>query len=381
MRFARSTWHGAAIAFDARSGAIGRRRLAKSMKSTRRQMSRFFVLFAALAISSCGSIHVGAENETDIRVIDLKIPAAGPFGWIDNETFVVMTHTGERYTRKDGADVLVARVTTLNYRTGERKLYGKVSSELCFADGYISYAFLDRATDDLWMSYGELGKETVRKVKPGEMAFDRGPRGSCRPWNERPRNPPWATEKKAIWHLSPPMGFLNCDVPAATLSTKHVKARFHKPNDEIGVELPFSCYEASRSLRYYPFKGAYFVLEFDFRSPWPEGRDRSVFWLYPDGRVEAQVLPYSQAIRSDAIPTARGLIAFSRPANRDDDYWIYLVTPQTTERVLRGSAAGVTSPDGCKVAMLHDADFKARVRTRGVDTPVTLKILELCEKK
>jgi hypothetical protein len=340
------------------------------------------VILGAFAISACASIDVGAENETDIRIIDLKTSAAGPFGWVDNETFVIMANTGERYTRKDGAEVRVARVMTHNYRTGERKVFGRVSSGLCYAsDGYVSYIFADDAAGELWASYGELGKETTRKIKPGEINFDRGPEGSCRPWSERPANPPWVKEKTAIWHLWPRLGLINCQGPTASVRTQYIKARFHKPGDEAGVELPFSCYEVFGGLRYYAFKGAYLALEFDFRSPWPEGRDRRAFWLYPDGRVETVSFPYSQAIRARAIPTARGFVAFARPADREDDYGIYLITPQSTKRIARGNAAGVTSPDGCKVAMLHDPDFKARARTGGVATPVTLKVLDLCEAK
>lgn len=340
------------------------------------------VILGAFAMSACASIDVGAENETDIRVIDLKTSAAGPFGWVDNETFVIMANTGERYTRKDGAEVRVARVMTHNYRTGERKVFGKVSSGLCYAtDGYVSYIFADDATGELWASYGQLGKETTRKIKPGEMNFDRGPEGSCRPWAERPANPAWAKEKTAIWHLWPRLGIINCQTPTASVRTRHIKARFHKPGDEAGVELPFSCYEVFGGLRYYGFKGAYLALEFDFRSPWPHGRDRRAFWLYPDGRVETVSFPYSQAIRARAIPTARGFVAFARPGDPEDDYGIYFITPESTRRIARGNAAGVTSPDGCKVAILHDPDFKARARTRPVATPVTLKVLDLCDAK
>ena len=340
------------------------------------------VMLGAFAISACASIDTGAENETDIRIIDLKTSGAGPFGWVDNETFVIMANTGESYIRKDGAEVRVARVMTHNYRTGERKVFGRVSSGLCYAaDGYVSYIFADDATGELWASYGELGKETTRKIKPGEMNFDRGPEGSCRPWSERPANPPWVKEKAAIWHLWPRLGLINCQSPTASVRTQYIKARFHKPGDEAGIELPFSCYEVFNGFRYYPFKGAYLALEFDFRSPWPEGRARRAFWLYSDGRVETLSFPYSQAIRASAIPTARGFVAFARPADRDQDYWIYLITPESTKRIARGNAAGVTSPDGCKVAMLHDADFKARVRTQNVTTRVTLKVLELCEAK
>lgn len=335
------------------------------------------VMLGAFALNACASIHLGPENETDVRVVDLKI-SGGPIGWLDNETIVIIAESGERYARKDGAMQPITRVMTINYKTNEKQTYGKVSGEFCFSEGYVSYAFLDRATDELWVSYGELGKEATQKVKPGEINFDRGPRGSCRPWSERPKSPPWVKEKTAIWPLSPYLGLINCNVPAATLRTQYIKARFHRPDDQVGVELPFSCYEVSSSLKYYPFKNAYFGLEFDFRSPWPMGRDRRVFWLYTDGRVETLVLPYSEAIREAAIPTARGIIGFSRPSDREGDYWIYLVTPEATKRVLRGHAAGITSPDGCKVAMAHDPDFKARIQGRKIATKGTLKVLEVC---
>lgn len=344
-----------------------------------RLRARACALLGGIALSACAAIQGGPGTETDVRVVDLKI-GAGPIGWLDNERIVIVAASGEQYARKDGAMQPITRVMTINYRTSEKQIFGKVSGEFCFSQGYVSYAFLDRATDELWMSYGELGKETTRKIKPGEMNFDRGPRGSCRPWSERPKNPSWVKEKTAIWPLSPYLGLINCNVPAATVRTQYIKARFHKPNDEIGVELPFSCYEVSSSLKYYPFKGAYFGLEFDFRHPWPVGRQRRVFWLYPDGSVETLVLPYSEAIREDAIPTAKGILAFARPVDREGDYWVYLITPAAMKRVLRGHAAGITSPDGCKVAMTHDPDFKARIEGRTVASRGTLKVLELCDK-
>jgi len=350
-------------------------------------MALIGTLFPAYFIGACAPIGVSAERQGDVRVIELK-SNAGPVGWLDNETIVAIGQTGESYARKDGAMQPIARVMTLNYRTGEQKLFGKISSEFCFSDGYVSYAFLDRATDELWVSYGELGSETTRKIKPGELNFDRGSRGSCRPWSERPKPPSWAKENTAIWPLSPYKGLLNCNVAAATASTQYVKARFHKPNDEQGVELPFSCYEVSMGLKYYPFKGAYFSFEFDFRIPWPAGRDRRAFWLFPDGTVETQLLKYSTAIRAGGIPTAKGIVtfatparAFAEPASAEADYWIYLVTPMESKRILPGHGSGVTSPDGCKVAMLHDPEYKARINNRSVTTRVTLKVLDLCETK
>jgi hypothetical protein len=162
---------------------------------------------------------------------------------------------------------------------------------------------------------------------------------------------------------------------------RYINARFHKPDDPKGALLPFSCYQVFSGLKYYAFKGAYFALEHDFRWPWPQEHERRIFWLYPDGRVETLVLPFSNAIRDSGIPTSRGLLTFARPSKRGDDYWIYLVTPEASKVVLRGTGSGVTSPDGCKVAMLHDREFDARVDKRRVTTKVTLKVLELCEGK
>lgn len=339
-------------------------------------LRRMPLYLGALLLVGCAT-GIGAKDET-IRVIDLSITAS-PIGWLDNDTIVVVAQSGEQYTRRDGARQSVSRLMAIDYRTREQRVFGKVSGEVCFAQGYVSYAFMDYGTDELWVSYGELGKETTHKVKPGELMFDRGPGSSCRPRSERPRPPAWVKDRTAVWPLWPYAGFLNCNVPAATVRTQYVKARFHKPEDEVGVELPFSCYEVSMFLRYYPFRRAYFSWEFDFRSPWPQGRPRRAFWLFPDGSVETVTFPYSEVIREQAIPTAAGLIAFSRPTDRSRDHGVHLVTPEGTKKILRGHAGGVTSPDGCKVSLLHDPDYQARLEKRSVSSSATLKVLELCQ--
>jgi hypothetical protein len=143
------------------------------------------VATTTLMLAACAGAGAGAENETDVRVIDLKL-GVNPIGWRDNETIVIVGDIGERYARKDGAIESVLRVMTINYKTGHRQVFGKAGGEFCYADGYISYSFMDRATDELWVTYGELGKETTRKVKAGEFNFDRGP-GAVHGPNDHPR--------------------------------------------------------------------------------------------------------------------------------------------------------------------------------------------------
>jgi hypothetical protein len=160
-----------------------------------------------------------------------------------------------------------------------------------------------------------------------------------------------------------------------------VAASFHSGGEANGVVLPFSCFDVRRGFKYYEFKRAYFTAEQDLVTPWPVGKDRKAYWLFPDGRVETLMLPYSSAIRESMIPTVRGIVAFSRPTSRTEQYGVFLVTAQRTERILEGHGSGITSPDGCKVAVLHDSEYDARLEGRRVSSPVTLKILDFCTEK
>jgi hypothetical protein len=317
----------------------------------------------------------------DVRIIDLH-RSGDPFAWIDNETVLLLELTGETASRR-GRSHHLSRLVSLNYRSGEQKVYGPADGQPCYADGYVSYFRVDRSSGALLAVYGELGKETTRpvQVKRGEQIFDYG---SCRPLFDMPKRPGWLDEKTQVRYLSPPAGIIDCRTDRVTSFEEYVKARFHKPRDATGVALPFSCFRTDPGLRYYPFKKAYFAYERG--GPWPQNHERRAYWLYPDGKVETIVLPYSEAIRGKAaVPTARGIVAFpgQRTYRRDyPTYAVYLVTPDTAKVIAKGNLLGAaTSPDGCKVAMLHDPEYGGRVDEQDVIAGATLKIVELCEAK
>jgi hypothetical protein len=332
--------------------------------------------FSAFALLSCASLERGDAN----GVKSIELPVVGnPIAWIDNETLLLYVKTPEVVTRFDGTRARVFHLISYNLISGERRDYGRAGSQICYADGYISYLMAADDEDAHFIAvFGELGKETKRRVKRGELAFDRGAMGSCRPWSERPTRPSWAHKDTTIWYLWPRLGMVDCRTRAVNVYSRHIKARYYGANDAIGVDLPFSCYEVFGGLQYYPFKGAYFALEWDYRNPWPQGQSRRAFWLYPDGRVETLTFPYSDAIRQTAIPVVGGVLAFSHPDGELKDYWVYLLTPHSNTRVDRGYASGVTSPDGCKVAVLITPDFKKRVTNRNVDTPTYSRVLDFC---
>ena len=333
----------------------------------------------ALAPLSCASLENGSPE--GIKVTNSPV-VSYPLAWMDNERILMRMDTGKRIDVPGGGRYATFDLISYNYKTGVRHNYGRVGQQICYTNGYISHTRVDDDDNNIIIAvYGELGKETVRRIHRGEMSFQRGATGSCRPWSEHPPRPSWADKRTTLWTLWPRLGVIDCRVRDVSYLTAQVKARFHRPGDNVGVALPFSCYEVFPGPRYYPYKQAYFALEWDFRHPWPKGRDRRAFWLYPDGHVETITFPYSKAIRNTAIPVKNGLLAFSRPDNRKDDYWVYFLTPQSETRLYRGDATGITSPDGCKVAMLIDPDFKAKVWSRDVKTPVLLKILDFCQSR
>ena len=332
----------------------------------------------ALAPISCTSLE--GENLEGIKVTNLPV-VSYPLAWMDNERLLMSERAGEIVVRSGGGARFQYKLISYNYKTGERQDHGQVGAGPCYTDGYISY-YLEDTTDSKFVIavYGPLGKETSRKVEKGKFLFEQGTRGSCRPSSELPSRPSWVSEKTTIWFLWPRFGFIDCRTPFVSPLAKHVKARFHHFDDKVGVELPFSCYQVRSygSLRFHPFKNAYFSFESDFDIPWPKGRDRRAFWLFTDGHVETLTFPNSQAIRHTGTPVADGVLTFAQPADRKDDYWVYFLTRHSSKRLFRGNASGITSPDGCKVAMLIDPDFKAKAWSRDITTPVALKILDFC---
>jgi hypothetical protein len=331
---------------------------------------------AVLLGCSFAAVGMGSNEANRPHVTEVPI-RGGPLGWHDNESIVVYIHLGDKQIRKDGVVEEVGRIATYNYKTREQRVYGKVTSGQCYSDGYVSYIFLDKMTDELWASYGPLGNEVTRRIKRGEMSFDSGTQyQTCRPFSERPQPPEWARGRFFVWNLRAGHGVLSC--ATRDYYEKTVKARFHRIDDSIGVELPFTCYDVRRGFMYYPFKKAYFAQEFAPVIPWPQGRDRKAYWLYPDGRVETIVFPYSSAIRGEMLPTVKGILSLNVPESRTEDYRIHFIAPEGIKELYRGYGFGVVSPDGCKIAMNHDEDYAARVRTSGVTTPVKFIVVDFC---
>ena len=338
-----------------------------------------YLSLVGMLLGACAHFDLITTSSASVSIVELPVQGA-PVAWIDNDSILLNLDSGERATRQSGAIVRIFELVTFNYKTGERRSHGRVGTGLCFTDGYISHVLTDDATGELTAVFGELGKEIRRKVKPGGLLFDRGAEyRSCRPLSELPKPPAWAEGKYFVSNLRPEHGVVSCGT--RDFHERNIRARYHTRIDPVGIQLPFTCHEVREGLRYYAFKGAYFTQENGPIRPWPRDRERKAYWLYPDGKVETLVFPYSTAIRGNMLPTAGGIVSFSFPDTREEKYRVHLIGSTGMRELFPGNGAGVVSPDGCKVAMLHDPDYTARVRTSGVSTPVRLILLDFCQNK
>jgi hypothetical protein len=129
-------------------------------------------------------------------------------------------------------------------------------------------------------------------------------------------------------------------------------------------------------IRFYPFRGAYLMAEQGF-----QGKPSTVWWLYPDGRterVEMPVGPWDKQGRinsSFAASRAGILVHLPVPMN----WSLYAVQSKRIVELVKGAVMRYSvSPDGCKVAYLHQ-ELKPASAKRTERIPV-LKALNVCAK-
>ncbi|HUJ87512.1 MAG TPA: hypothetical protein VLX30_11740, partial [Burkholderiales bacterium] len=169
--------------------------------------------FAALALFACTSIDQG--DAKGIKVVDSPV-VAYPVAWMDNERILMRFSYGDSVTYPNGYRKAIFHWVSYNHTTGERHDYGRVGTRPCYRDGYVSHFMTDDKDDkQLIAVYGELGKETRRIVKPGDIWFEDGARGSCRPWSEHPKRPAWARGNSEILTLWPRLGVIDCQTRGA----------------------------------------------------------------------------------------------------------------------------------------------------------------------
>ncbi len=223
------------------------------------------------------------------------------------------------------------------------------------------------------------GQENVTPLVNAEW-FNRF---SCRYYEQKPD---WALRG----HLSLPLleehGSLFWN---GAISGRNTPIMFYTPGDTKGVPLPIGTREAWPGLtRYVPFKHAYLLWGYSYidkatgtEYPYiPPDKSQPIWWLTPDGQVKEQAIPNKSwmkkqeyyAIRDGLFVASRGITDLGDPGVAGG----YILKSGTEQKLISGMLENVVvSPDGCKVALIHDPYTKEPFFER-----INVKVISICEE-
>lgn len=299
--------------------------------------------------------------------------------WISPEELVFSAWTDE-YVMQGTFRKRLSRLTSWNTRTKEIRRYGVADGGLCYDRGNVVFWETDNPARRQWVTTGRLDGSLTRD----ERALRYDELMTCLPYDELPPLPARDVEHEFV-RLRPEHGFIDLGPQRSMANTP---IRLYKPGNSVGIELPFKRREFQQgTIRYFTFKGAYFILSSYFDpvrgygiSPWPEGVPRPVWWLYPDGRVEEIIVPYAKWMRGRIVPTKTGLLAlnntfFTITGEAPFD-GVYLIDGRGGQRLLRGVLEeNDVSEGGCKFAVRRAVEPATKRPMY-----LTVTVLELCRE-
>jgi hypothetical protein len=303
--------------------------------------------------------------------------------WVSADEVLFIGPVDEYVIREDGFREHIKRVTKWNVRTKAVTRYGRVSGGLCYDRGNVSYYEVNFATNQRWSNYGRLDGVVAREER--HIPFDSV---TCLPSDQTPALPDW-TKDRWIKRLRPEHGFLDL---GPQREMKNTPIRLSRFDSDVPIVLPIKRRDFLQiSVRFYPFRGAYFF-ESDYfetntkhpwgganRGPWPRGLPRPVWWLFPDGKVEEIVIPPAVWMAYKIVPTKKALVAtnnvfFTVTGEAPFDGVYVMDGKGGGERILRGvTESTTTSDDGCRLAL-------RRQPQPGVRQPAywTVSVVALC---
>lgn len=324
-------------------------------------------LFLWLSLPFAAGAQAGEYPIKDSRVLHMyPTLSLNMVAWLDNTHVAINSETVT--LQQTGKSLGGARATeyglylwdtTTNTVTKHRTLEHKTS--LCAQNGVLSY----------------LHKGIIVTWKPGEAEQER-PLSypfwfnpfSCRYYDSQP---PWKRGG-----LTAPLldehGYVDLSPPAIDEERSPL---LYRPGVPEGKVLPFPK-GVGGPFGYAPFRTAYLFMSVSYQDPvtgklknsteWPKGKPMSAWWLTPDGTVAQEAIPYHPFIagRLDFLPVKGGVFVGG-----------YLVRDGTTRNVIQGILhSPVVSPDGCRVAFVHEPDPPTDVAHRNT---LEVKMVDLCD--
>ncbi|TKB95325.1 MAG: hypothetical protein E8D41_00780 [Nitrospira sp.] len=340
------------------------------------------IMFGLLLMSP----QLAAGGEPRYPIKDSKFPAAeAKLGWLDNERVMFhgydigkMTQPGPGEGHSTAAEGLFIWDTGKETVTKYWDIDGPVP--LCVFRGRVFFLMKLKGKENTWVLVsGPPGKEEQREVSGGVSMNGH----SCRVSDHRPS---WMKENK---HRRLPLleehGHLDFGISSRVDPSKASPIVLYQPNNEQGLQLPFTGEQVRLHAIYLEFANAYLLegqLETTYAGP--------IWLLKPDGTVTKVLEPTGKAWEKMGWGhfnfTKKGLFL----TGGKGDYASagttggYLLREGKPGRVIAGFVRNATvSPNGCRVAFVHvlhsqaGAD-SAKALREGKPGVRTLKVIDLC---
>lgn len=360
------------------------------MRPVRMTLFLTLLLLAGPQMAACAELTPAyAIKESDFRAAEEVTPV-----WVDNNKVMFTGYQVE----KGGQGKLSDRVTDYKaevfiWDTSENtitKYSEQGRGRFCVHDGVVSFLRFNQM-DKTWDVTSERieGGPKEKKVLSEKHWFNPF---NCRYYDSRPY---WAVEGRETHPLLEEHGYLDWGValspPTQGEYYKNTPITFFSSGGKEGIRLPVGRREASKNIYYAAFNNAYLLYALSYVDKttgreeavgvWPKGVPLPVWWLAPNGKVTKVDIPYMPLMNGGSrgfYPTRSGIFMFSHQARDLGDPGEaggYLVQGQVVKKLITGMLwKTAVSPDGCKVAVVHDTyDKKPKVHR------TTLKIVDVCK--
>ena len=356
-------------------------------------MKRTFTLIVLLVLVS-PQLGGCAEVNPGYSIYDSGKPGVGISGWLDNDT--VVFYSEQRAQIKPGTQgpppVHEAGYYVWDTAKGTVSKDSSLedAAKVCVQGNVVTFLRKSHTDEKKWLVVTrEKGQETVTPLMKTEW-FNRF---SCRYYQEAPE---WAILNHETLPLMEGHGFLDWSSEQEVQPRQNRRIVFCQHGHDEGIKLSIRMRQVFRStVRYAPFKDAYFLYPIAYVDPqteqespvglWPEGKPVPMWWLAPDGKVTTEEVPYMPFMRSGSrgfFPTREGVFMYTHNTDglgKPGDAGGYISQNGKVMKLTTGMVEQVSvSPDGCKVAFIHDPYDTMYGKDRL--NRITVKATNLCQE-
>jgi hypothetical protein len=352
-------------------------------------MQRPWLVLTFLVVAISPQMAARAETTPPYLIVDSGVWATKSFPgdvyWLDNERVLFLGSEDGKPVAKEH-EALNVWDTAKNAVTLQKR---NISS-LCYQNGVVLLGQkIDNPAGGPWkyrFFRGPLGNEQPQKKE----SKDRLDYLNCRIVEKSPGQDQGHTGR----YLLDGHGYLDYGETRSSDLRANPPVVLVKEDASKGIVLPFGKRQVE-SLEFYPFKGAYFVygafLDPSTRivkHPWPNTVPHPLWWVMPEGTVSEVLIPpgvWNSGGSLQFTPTVKGVVATYHGGTKSDrdpgTQGLYLIRENEVARtIIRGFVARVgVSPDGCRVAFSHAANYEADRRPSGKNRR-TLKMMNLCSE-